>query len=72
MFVVASRGLGFSLAYQPAPLDTNGTRAARVRLSTLAAIVIVSVMVIEKRALKWRVAGRDGKGRDRGAVGCPC
>jgi len=68
-FVAASRGLGFLLAYRSATFDTSGTYAALVALSILAAIITVSVMAIEKRALKWRVAEGEGEGADRGAVG---
>ena len=68
-FVAASRGLGFLLAYRSATFDTNGTYAALVALSILAAIITLTVMIIEKRALRWRVAGDEGGGADRGAVG---
>jgi sulfonate transport system permease protein len=68
-FVAASRGLGFLLAYRSATFDTSGTYAALVALSILAALITLGVMVIEKRALKWRVAGSEEGGADRGAVG---
>ncbi len=68
-FVAASEGLGFLLAYRSATFDTNGTYAALLALSILAAIITIGVMLIEKRALKWRTAGDERGGVDRGAAG---
>jgi sulfonate transport system permease protein len=67
-FIAASRGLGFLLAYKSSTFDTDGTFAALAALGILAALITFGVMILEKRALKWRGGDVEG-GVDRGAAG---
>lgn len=54
-FIAANEGLGYLLAYRSAIFDVRGTWAALVALGILAAISTVSIMLIERRVLHWRL-----------------
>lgn len=58
-FVSGNMGLGYLLNYNTQVLNTVGEFAALLALILLAAVVTIAIMLVERRALRWRrLSGR--------------